>query len=583
MLGKYILLASPRNSTMEVAASVNLGDTAVGSPSHVAFTRSMPLKILFLHPKTLVDSWPVPVDTLGEIVKFPSAVYPVLAAAIKDLPVAIRILDGYVARISLHQYREQLRWADVIAISCMSALKALDTELTVKLAREVKPTVRIVVGGNHATAWPERWITAGVDFVVSGEGETPFRRLIAALAAGASSFDDVPNLFWVDGGECRRSPLRAEPTDLEAAPMPNWSGFDLRPYGLGMSNGLGAAVEISRGCPHRCDFCNINTFWNYKQRYKSVGKVIAELQALKAAGVGEFIFTDDNFGGDERHTLSLLKEMIFSRLELRFGCFLRGDTVHRNPDFARLAHEAGMRFCMMGIETLDAEWLKAHRKGVRAPDAINMYRRIYQVLGSQGIFVVGLFILPAKSSKARWTQPTGIVCDYQFTADLVALRGSVLFEQHEQAGSVAKDMFYHDWNLSSILVGDGVEQTNGKSFVNTARENLSPLALRQAFAGTPVARRFRWRPVGILAERIVCTTFADVKRYWVSRSKALTVQQKQDYAVKSVLDPKHITRLKNRRRFLGPLGLRTSSWTMRRLAERLTNCAGGADGNNPSH
>jgi anaerobic magnesium-protoporphyrin IX monomethyl ester cyclase len=166
MVGKDILLASPRNFTMEVAASVDLGDTAGDLASHVEFTRSMPLKILFLHPKTLVDSWPVPVDTLGEIVKFPSAVYPVLAAAIKDLPVAIRILDGYVARISLHQYREQLRWADVIAISCMSALKALDTELTVKLAREVKPTVRIVVGGNHATAWPERWITAGVDFFV---------------------------------------------------------------------------------------------------------------------------------------------------------------------------------------------------------------------------------------------------------------------------------------------------------------------------------------------------------------------------------------------------------------------------------
>jgi anaerobic magnesium-protoporphyrin IX monomethyl ester cyclase len=568
---------------MTVVQSVNLGGAALTSASPVAFSRSMPLKILFLHPKTLVDSWPFPIDTLGEVVKFPSAVYPVLAATIRDLPVATRILDGYVARLSLSEYREQLAWADVIAISCMSPLKALDTELTVKLAREVKPTVKIVVGGNHATAWPERWIAAGVDFVVSGEGETPFRRLIAALLTGASSFDDVPNLFWVDRGECRRSPLKAEPTDLEAAPMPDWNGFDLRPYGLGMSNGLGAAVEISRGCPHRCDFCNINTFWSYKQRYKSVGKVIAELQALKAAGVGEFIFTDDNFGGDERHTVALLKEMISSRLDLRFGCFLRGDTVHRNPDFARLAHEAGMRFCMMGIETLDEGWLKAHRKGVRARDAIDMYRRVYQILRSQGIFVVGLFILPAKSGRARWTQPTGIVCDYQFTADLVAIRGSVLFDQHEQARTVAKDMFYHDWNLTSIVVGDGIEQTAGKSFFDSASENLSPLALRQAFAGTPVSRRFRWRTLGVLAERVACTSFADLKRFWVSRSKTLTAQQKQDYAVESVLNPAHITRLKGRRRFVAPLGLRTSSWTAPKLLERSNKLSRGADGNDRSH
>jgi anaerobic magnesium-protoporphyrin IX monomethyl ester cyclase len=565
---------------MDVAASVRFGSPADIWRPQIKFDDSLPLKVLFLHPKTLVDSWPIPVDTLGEIVKFPSAVYPVLAATIKDLPVAIRILDGYVARISLREYRERLQWADVIAISCMSPLKALDTELTIKLAREVNPSVRIVVGGNHATAWPERWIAAGVDFVVSGEGEAPFRKLVGALIAGALSFDDVPNLFWKDGSRCRRSPLNAEPTDLEAAPMPDWSAFDLRPYGLGMSDGLGAAVEISRGCPHRCDFCNINTFWNYKQRYKSVPKVIAELQALKAVGVREFIFTDDNFGGDERKTIALLQEMINSRLELRFGCFLRGDTVNRNPDFARLAYEAGMRFCMMGIETLDAEWLKAHRKGVRAPDAISMYCQIYRTLRAQNIFVVGLFIVSSGKDRARRLRPTGLVCDYQFTADLVALRGSALFEEHERAKTVSKDMFYHDWNLSSILVADGRDQESGKSFIGTARENLSLHALRQALAGSPIARRFRWRPVWILAERIVCTSFADVRRYWVSKSKNLNMQQKQDYAVRSVLNPKHVTRLKRKQLFVGPLGLRTSSWTINTIVQ---NAKRWADGDDCSH
>jgi anaerobic magnesium-protoporphyrin IX monomethyl ester cyclase len=55
------------------------------------------------------------------------------------------------------------------------------------------------------------------------------------------------------------------------------------------------------------------------------------MRALKTNGVGEFIFTDDNFGGDERHTVKLLTAMISANLDLRFGCFLRGDTVHRNP------------------------------------------------------------------------------------------------------------------------------------------------------------------------------------------------------------------------------------------------------------
>src|SRR5215831_15289251 len=52
-------------------------------------------RILFLHPKTLVDSWPFPVDTLGEIIKTPHAVYPLLAALIRDLPIDVEMFDGY--------------------------------------------------------------------------------------------------------------------------------------------------------------------------------------------------------------------------------------------------------------------------------------------------------------------------------------------------------------------------------------------------------------------------------------------------------------------------------------------------------
>jgi len=61
--------------------------------------------------------------------------------------------------------------------------------------------------------------------------------------------------------------------------------------------------------------------------------------------------------------------MIRRNLRMRFGSFMRGDTVNRNPELIELAARAGLSFCLMGIETLNPEWLKAHRKGVRADDA----------------------------------------------------------------------------------------------------------------------------------------------------------------------------------------------------------------------
>ena len=341
------------------------------------------LKLLFLHPKTLIDSWPAPVDTLGEVIKAPSAVYPVLASVISDLPVHIEIFDGYVTRESFANYKRRLRQADLIAISMMSPLKALDTELTIRLAKVLNPNVKIILGGNHASAFPERWIERGADFVIVGEGEIAFRNLMEAILSRHRTYEDVPNLVYLSHGQSKTTGIKAPKIDLNLAPLPRWDLVDLRPYDLGLgTSGLTAAVEVSRGCPHRCDFCNINTFWHYRQDYKSVAQVCDELEQLRRLGVREFIFTDDNFAQDHRHTRKLFEEMLRRNLNMRFGSFMRGDTVNRHPELIDLASQAGLSFCLMGIETFNPEWLKSHGKGVRADDVAAMYSTFIAYCGA---------------------------------------------------------------------------------------------------------------------------------------------------------------------------------------------------------
>lgn len=538
------------------------------SPAHptaaslAAPTADRPLRLLLLHPKTLVDSWPVPVDALGEIVKFPSAVYPTLAAMITDLPVEVDIFDGYVARCSFAAYKSLLTGPDVIGISVMSPLKALDTELTLRLARGLNPNVIIVLGGNHASAWPERWIANGADYVVQGEGEIPFRMLIEYLGLGCHTPDAIPNLYWREGEAIKHSTAPLPTFNLDTAPLPFWRGVDLSRYGLELSDGLAATVEFSRGCPHRCDFCNINTFWDHRQRTKSVPRMIEELEALRACGVREFIFTDDNFGGDERRTIALLETMVERGLGMKFGCFLRGDTVHRHPEFATLAAKAGMRFCMMGIETLDPAWLRDHRKGVRAPDALAMYQSVYAALRAANIAVVGLFILPPAATRG-YAAPKGLsgfVCDIAVEADLAALKGSALHDELAREGRVAKDMFYHDWNLPSILIADGEVQRQQKSIFDFLRTALSPFVLRTAIFGPSVVRRFRWRGILLVAERLACTTCGDLKRWYYARKPGLDQQQRQNLIVATVLGPAALVRARRRRFWRVPLGIRNLSW-----------------------
>jgi anaerobic magnesium-protoporphyrin IX monomethyl ester cyclase len=533
--------------------------SARASPSPPAKQR-----LLFLHPKTLVDSWPFPVDTLGEVVKAPSAVYPVLASFVSDLPVEIEIFDGYVTRESFANYKQRLRRADFIAISQMSPLKALDTELTIRLAKALNPDVLVILGGNHASSFPDDWIRRGADFVVVGEGEIAFPKLMQTILSGKQDFGDVPNLVYRHGDGSCATGVKAAEADLNASPLPRWDLVDLRPYDLGLrTGGLTAAIEVSRGCPHRCDFCNINTYWGYRQRYKSVARVCDELEQLHRLGVREFIFTDDNFAQDHRHTTQLLEEMVRRKLGMRFGSFMRGDTVNRHPEFVELAASAGMTFCLMGIETLDPGWLKNHSKGVRANDVVAMYEKVYRTLKSNGISVIGLFITPAEADTkfVSGSHADGVVCDAHYTADLAALKGSALYGRLVIENSVAKDMFYHDWNLPSIRLQDGREQMSRKKLRPAKRWNVA--AFKTAFIGPLWARRFHWRNLAVIAERLICSSWADIQRYRVAKNPLVPLASRQAYIVDSVINPRFLARLLRGRRHKSPLTLRNGLWSDR--------------------
>jgi len=175
-----------------------------------------------------------------------------------------------------------LAWADVVFLSGMLVQRP---SMLAVAARAQAAGKTIVAGGPHATATPDE-IAPYVDCVVVGEAEDLIAPLCRALLAGRSA---LPARFVASGRP-----------DLRRLPPPRYDLLDIDAY-----HAIG--VQWGRGCPFRCEFCDIVELFGRRPRTKEPAQLCRELDALLATGFrGSLFVVDDNFVGNRRETLALL-------------------------------------------------------------------------------------------------------------------------------------------------------------------------------------------------------------------------------------------------------------------------------------
>jgi hypothetical protein len=125
-------------------------------------------------------------------------------------------------------------------------------------------------------------------------------------------------------------------------------------------------VQTSRGCPFECDFCDVIQYLGRKQRWKEPDQVLAELDVLYGLGCRDVLLADDNFTVMRKRARALLEAIEAwngNRMSgrMRFATQLSIDAA-RDPDLLRLAVNAGLDRCFIGIETPNEEALKGALK-----------------------------------------------------------------------------------------------------------------------------------------------------------------------------------------------------------------------------
>jgi len=245
----------------------------------------------------------------------------------------------------------------------------------VQITRHLRQAVRapIAWGGIHPTVRPDECLRYA-DVVCVGEGEEAIRELAQHLAAG-QGYTDIANLWYKEGGEIVRTPLRPLEVNLDVFPYPDYDPATsyvlergrLEPltperliYYLSWPYTSDAVPTyttlMSRGCSYACRYCCNNALrgiydrqWRIRRR--SVPNFIGELKAITTAypEIRLIKIEDDNFMSD----VEILRDFcaVYKR-EIGRPMFITG---FQPPmvDEERIAMlvDAGMTQARMGIQT----------------------------------------------------------------------------------------------------------------------------------------------------------------------------------------------------------------------------------------
>ena len=259
-------------------------------------------------------------------------------------------------------------WADYVFISAMYIQKESVAHIIAECKKHNK---KIVAGGPLFTQeysdYPE------IDHFILNEAEITLPQFLKDLESGIAP----KKVYKTD-----------QFADITSTPAPDY-------HLLSINNYASMNLQVTRGCPYSCDFCEITSLLGHKVRMKDPKQVVEELDILYNLNWrGGVSIVDDNFIGNRKVAKNkLLPAMIDWMQKHNYPFRFSAQTsinLADDKELLSLMIGAGFRSTFIGIETPDEVSLKACNKVQnKSRDLLKSVKTIQQ----GGMHVSGGFIV----------------------------------------------------------------------------------------------------------------------------------------------------------------------------------------------
>jgi anaerobic magnesium-protoporphyrin IX monomethyl ester cyclase len=303
----------------------------------------------------------------------------VISAAIKAKGHEVNLID--LRRLTgWDHYQKAVKGqaGEVVGITMMSV--DYDAAVTAaKIIKEINPKTKVFVGGPHASICPEELETLeSIDFIIRGEGEITFPKMLEDLADGKKlpkvtqgyrleNLDESP---WAD-------------RDLFECPEEPFVPFLKPPF---------VTLIAGRGCRYNCNYCQPaeKIMFGKKVRRRSVKNVIDELKYLDSRyHFNSFMLHDDCLTEDHEWVMEFCKQYKTQGFKKPFVAQSRADLICKHQDMVKALSKAGLKLCIIGFESGSDRVLKFLRKGCTRQQNL----QAAQICGKLGIKVWANYML----------------------------------------------------------------------------------------------------------------------------------------------------------------------------------------------